>query len=278
MNRVAVRLAALRERGHKAFVPFLMAGYPSLEATAALLAGLSQAGADTIEVGLPFSDPLADGPVNQTAAYEALRAGTTLDRVLELLAAVTPKLSCPVMLFTYLNPVRQVGPAAFAARAAGAGAAGLIIPDLPPEAAGEIRAQAARHELGLSFLVAPTSSVERIHLADRASTAFLYAVSLRGVTGERGALPPDLPAFLRRVRGQAARPVLVGFGISTPAQAGQVAELADGVIVGSALVRLAGTEGVGAAGALARELREALDRPVSEPAQGARPSGPPPPR
>ncbi|MDI6871471.1 MAG: tryptophan synthase subunit alpha [Bacillota bacterium] len=258
MNRVAERLAGLRAQGCKAFVPFVMAGYPDLEATARLLVGLSRAGADVIELGLPFSDPLADGPVNQSAAHAALAAGTTVDRVLALLASVTPHLACPVMLFTYLNPVLQAGPEVFAARAAAAGAAGLVIPDLPPEAAGEIRAHAREHGLGLAFLVAPTSPEQRLRLAGQASSAFVYAVSLRGVTGERQTLPPDLPDFLQRVKRQVAQPVLVGFGISTPAQAREAARLADGVIVGSALVRLAGSGGVDAACGLAQELREAI--------------------
>lgn len=259
MNRIAASLASLQSQGRKAFAPFVMAGFPSLQATADLLRGLSRAGADLIEVGLPFSDPLADGPVNQSAAHEALVAGTTVESVFDTLSAVTPDLSCPVLLFTYLNPIVQAGPAAFASRAAAAGICGLIVPDLPPEAAGEIQAEAEERGLALTFLVAPTSPEERIRLADQASTGFLYAVSLRGVTGERQVLPPDLSSFLARVRRCASRPVLVGFGVSTPEQARDMAALADGVIVGSALVRLAGTRGLAAAFALARDIRAALD-------------------
>ncbi|HHW14466.1 MAG TPA: tryptophan synthase subunit alpha [Firmicutes bacterium] len=257
-NPVAERLARLKAAGRKAFVPFVMAGYPTLEATADLLRGLAQAGADAIEVGVPFSDPLADGPVNQTASHAALQGGTTPEAVLALLEAVAPEIACPLMLFTYLNPVLQRGVAAFVERAARAGAAGFVIPDLPPEAGGELAAQAAASGLGLTFLVAPTSPEERLRLADRASTAFLYAVSLRGVTGERRSLPPDLPVFLRRVKAVAANPVLLGFGISTPEQAREAAGLTDGVIVGSALVRLAGEKGVGAACRLAEDLRRAI--------------------
>lgn len=257
-NPIAQRLAELRAAGRKAFVPFVMAGYPSLEATAELLKGLARAGADAIEVGVPFSDPLADGPVNQTASHAALLGGTTPEAVLSLVEAVAPEISCPLMLFTYLNPVLQRGVAAFVERAARAGAAGFVIPDLPPEAGGELAGRAAAAGMGLTFLVAPTSTEERLRLADRASTAFLYAVSLRGVTGERRSLPPDLPVFLRRVKAVAANPVLLGFGISTPAQAREAAGLADGVIVGSALVRLAGEKGVKAACRLAEDLRRAI--------------------
>ncbi|MCL6613543.1 MAG: tryptophan synthase subunit alpha [Firmicutes bacterium] len=241
-----------------------MAGYPSLEATSAFLRGLAEAGADAIEVGLPFSDPLADGPVNQTAAHAALENGATVDWVLAAAASVAPELSCPILLFTYLNPLLQRGPRAILKRAAEAGFAGLIVPDLPAETAGEIRAAAEEAGLGMSFLVAPTSPPERIRRAAEASDAFLYAVSLRGVTGARESLPPDLPEFLGRVRAEADCPVMVGFGIGSPAQARAAAELADGVIVGSALVRLAGEEGIEAACRLAREIRGAL--PAAGPA------------
>ncbi len=260
-NPVAARLADLRRRGRKAFAPFVMAGYPSLPATKELLFGLAAAGADLIELGLPFSDPLADGPVNQAAAHRALAGGATLDRVFSLLAETAPVLPCPVMLFTYYNPLLQRGPARFLGQATAAGASGLVIPDLPPEAAGGIAAGASRLGLGLSFLIAPTSTEKRIGLAARGSTAFLYAVSLRGVTGERRELPPDLPVFLRRARRNAhGRPILIGFGIGNPAQARQAARLADGIIAGSVLVRLAGEKGAEAACELAREMRAAVDR------------------
>ncbi|MGQ9779968.1 MAG: tryptophan synthase subunit alpha [Bacillota bacterium] len=264
MNRVRAHLEDLRRRGGKAFIPFIMAGYPSLAATPAFLEGLATAGADAIELGLPFSDPLADGPVNQTASYTALQNGATVDWVLAVAATVAPRLSCPLLLFTYLNPLLQRGPRRLLAEAAAAGFAGLIVPDLPPEAAEEIRAAAAAAGLGMSFLVAPTSPPERIRRAAEASSAFLYAVSLRGVTGARENLPPDLPEFLARVRANADCPVMVGFGIGTPAQAQAAAELADGVIVGSALVRLAGEEGIEAACRLAQAIRSAL--PTAGPA------------
>ncbi|MGE5529956.1 MAG: tryptophan synthase subunit alpha [Patescibacteria group bacterium] len=262
MNAVAVRLENLRRGGGKAFIPFVMAGYPGLEATLPLLRGLAEAGADAIELGLAFSDPLADGPVNQAAAHAALLAGAGLDWTLALAAEAAPRLPCPLILFTYLNPIIQRGAARFAALAAEAGIAGLVVPDLPPEAAGELIEEAEARDLGLAFLAAPTSPAARIALAARSSSAFLYTVTLRGVTGERGFLPPDLPGFMARVRANAACPVMVGFGISGAAQASQAAALADGVIVGSALVRLAGTEGIEAACRLARELRASI-RPVA---------------
>lgn len=259
-NPVAACLAELRAAGRKAFVPFIMAGYPSLAATGELLCGLAEAGADLIELGLPFSDPLADGPVNQQAAFEALAGGASIGGILSILAESAPSLPCPVMLFTYYNLILRRGPERFVEQAAATGAAGLVIPDLPPEAAGEIAVRASRLGLGMSFLVAPTSTEERISLAARESTAFLYAVSLRGVTGERRELALDLPDFLQRVRKNAHdRPTLIGFGIGNPAQARQAAALADGIIVGSALVRLAGEKGIEAACALAREIRMAVD-------------------
>lgn len=258
-NPAAARLAELRRRGRKAFAPFIMAGYPSLSATKELLSGLAEAGADLIELGLPFSDPLADGPTNQEASFRALAGGATLDGILALLAEAAPVLPCPVMLFTYLNPVLQRGIDAFLDGAARAGAAGLVIPDLPPEAFPEIRAGAAARRLGLAYFAAPTSSAPRISLAARASTSFLYAVSLRGVTGERSSLPPDLPAFAARIRACTDLPVLIGFGVSAPEQAREAARLADGVIAGSALVRLAGEKGVGAACGLAKRMRAAVD-------------------
>ena len=236
-----------------------MAGYPSLEATRELLHGLAAAGADLIELGLPFSDPLADGTTNQEAAQRALANGVTVDGIMSLLAETTPQLPCPVILFTYLNPLLQRGIDTFLSQAKAAGAAGLIVPDLPPEERLGVRKHAAGHGLGLTFLVAPTSTPERIALADRASTAFLYAVSLRGVTGAREDLPADLPVYIGRVREHAGNPLLIGFGIGRPEQARAAAALSDGVIVASALVRLAGTEGVPAACALARKMREAID-------------------
>ena len=258
MNAVAERLAALRQQNKKAFAPFVMAGYPTLANSQELLRGYAAAGADLMEVGLPFSDPLADGPVNQEAARVALAAGAEIKSIFGMIAATAPTLDCPLLLFSYFNPILQHGIPGFMQDAAAAGFAGLIVPDLPPEAAEELRAEAEKLRLGMAFLTAPTSPPARIRIAGRASTAFLYAVSVRGVTGERSSLPRDLPDFMKRIRENSECPVLIGFGISGPEQARQAAALADGVIVASALVRLAGQRGVEASCALAREIRAAM--------------------
>lgn len=222
-----------------AFIPFLMAGDPSLEMTAAFLEALAAGGADVIELGMPFSDPIADGPTNQQAAVRALRAGTRLSGVLELIARHRDRLGVPIVLFTYFNPIHSRGIERFAEQAAASGVDGVLCVDLPPEE-GQRELVPALREQGLDsiFLVAPTSTRERIAKVGAASSGFVYYVSRTGVTGERSALQGDLVKDVKRLRKRLDLPVAVGFGLSSPAQVAQVGEVADGVVVGSALVRL----------------------------------------
>lgn len=259
MNRVALQFQKLRETGKKAFIPYIMGGDPDLASLPRILETLSEAGADLIEVGVPFSDPLADGPVIQTAGARALKNGCTLTRLLATIKPVAASLATPLMLMIYYNQVLQRGLERFMADVKEAGCAGLIIPDLPPEAAEGLHKLAADLEIGLNFLAAPTSKDERIKAAAKASTGFLYAVSLKGVTGVRSSLPPELPDFILRVKNLSDRPVAVGFGIATPEQARLVSELADGVIIGSAIVKtIAENPGLDKVKKLVVELRKAI--------------------
>ncbi len=243
MTRIAQRFAELRQGKKKAFIPYIMAGDPNLEKTVTLIQRLSENGADLIEVGVPFSDPVADGPVIQQAGVRALESGCTFEKILDSLGKVTPKVSTPIILMMYYNMIFQRGFQNFFEAIHKAGCAGLIIPDLPPDEAGGITGLAAKFDIGLNFLVAPTSNEERIRLAAEASTGFLYAVSLKGVTGIRSSLPPELPGFIQKIKSLTDKPVAVGFGIATPEQAQMVAGLADGVIVGSAIVKAAVGDG-----------------------------------
>jgi len=225
--------------GRAAFIPFLMAGDPDLGATGEHLAALAAGGADVIELGVPFSDPIADGPVNQRAAARALAAGTKLSGILELVARQRDRLRVPIVLFTYFNPVHARGIERFAEQAAASGVDGVLCVDLPPEEGARELIPALREQgVDTIFLVAPTSTRERVSKAAEASTGFVYYVSRTGVTGERSALPGDLLRDVKRLRKRLDQPLAVGFGISTPQQVAAVGEIADGVVVGSALVRL----------------------------------------
>jgi tryptophan synthase alpha chain len=237
MNRVAERFAKLKEQGRKALIPYIMGGDPNLESLPGQLTALVESGADLIEIGVPFSDPLADGPVIQAAGLRALQAGADFAKLMEALRRVGPGLPIPLMLMVYYNQIHRIGTAQFLEKIKAAGVAGLIIPDLPPEEAGQLHDLADQAHIALNFLVAPTSSTERIRAVAGASTGFVYAVSLKGVTGVRAELPPELPQFIRMVKANTTKPVAVGFGIATAAQAKIVGALADGVIVGSAVVR-----------------------------------------
>ena len=237
-------------------MPYLMGGYPDLATSRAACEAAAGAGADLIELGVPFSDPLADGPVIHAAGTEALAAGVTPDDVLAICEAVAGRL--PVVLMVYANVVLGAGLEAYCARAASAGAAGMIVPDLPWSEAAELRAACDAAGLALVPLVAPTTTDERLAAIGADARGFVYAVSLAGTTGERTQLPPELSAAVQRVRGATNRPVAVGFGISTGEQARVVAEVADGVIVGSRVVRATGEGGAPEVAALVAELAEAL--------------------
>ncbi|MDI9632057.1 MAG: tryptophan synthase subunit alpha, partial [Acidobacteriota bacterium] len=239
MSAISETFARCRAEGRAAFVPFIVAGDPDLATTEELLSVLAEAGADLIEIGVPFSDPIADGPVIQAAGQRALAAGATLERILATIARVRGRLGVPLVLFSYANPILVHGAARFAEQAAASGVDGVLIVDLPPEeAAVEVSPALAEQGLDRILLLAPTSGPERIDLVAKAGSGFVYYVSRTGVTGEREALADELPRQLRAVRRRLRLPVVVGFGISTPAQVAAVAPLADGVVVGSARVRL----------------------------------------
>ena len=236
---IAAVFAACRREKRAAFIPFLMAGDPSLAVTGDLIEALARGGADIIELGLPFSDPIADGPVNQRAANRALASGTTLSGVLEMIATRRRRVGVPIVLFTYFNPLHARGLDRFAEQAASSGVDGVLCVDLPPEEGErELVPILAAHGIDSIYLLAPTSTKERIRRAAAASSGFLYYVSRTGVTGEQKDLAGDLAAEIRRMKKKLPLPLAVGFGISTPEQVCEVGEIADGVVVGSALVRL----------------------------------------
>jgi tryptophan synthase alpha chain len=249
------RFATLRARGAKALVGYITAGHPSLAQSVELLRGLEGAGADVIEVGVPFSDPLADGPVIQASSQHALSLGVTFDRTLELIDRARP--SIPVIVFSYLNPIMAAGPTALD-RAAAAGASGILITDLPVGADPAREAWLGGGPLAFVRLVAPTTPTTRMAEIARHGRGFVYLISRLGVTGARAELPADLPATIDRLRSATTLPICVGFGISRPEHAAAVGRRADGIVVGSALVAAAGT-GVGAALDLVRTLRKGLD-------------------
>ncbi|MCX5948534.1 MAG: tryptophan synthase subunit alpha [Cyanobacteria bacterium] len=260
------RFAALRQAGRCALMPFLMAGDADLSITRATLLALQAAGADLIELGIPYSDPLADGPVIQAAASRALAAGTTPGSVLTMLASLAGELMIPVVLFTYSNPLLNRGMETFCRDAAAAGAAGLVVPDLPLEEAEKLSAIAAAAGLDLILLVAPTTPVARMARIHATSRGFTYLVSVTGVTGVRTNLESRVGPLVQQLRQQGPTPVAVGFGISGPEQTRQVRDWgADGAIVGSALVKVmdqahqAGESVAAAAGRFCAELRSALD-------------------
>jgi tryptophan synthase alpha chain len=254
-DRIAAAFAGHRRRA--ALMPYLMGGYPDLETSRAAAEAAADAGADLLELGVPFSDPLADGPTIHAAATHALERGVTVDDVLGVCAAVSARL--PILLMVYANAVLGHGAEAFVARAAEAGAAGLIVPDLPHDEAGAVRAACDARGLALVPLVAPSTAPDRLAQIAADARGFVYTVSLAGTTGERSELPPGLPELVARVRAAAGdTPVAVGFGIASPEQARGAGELADGVIVGTRVVRAAGEGGAAAVGELVGELGRAL--------------------
>jgi tryptophan synthase alpha chain len=260
------RFSQLQAEGRCALMPFLMAGDPDLERTRAALLALQAAGADMVELGIPYSDPLADGPVIQAAASRALASATTPGRVLEMLESLKGELTIPVILFTYSNPLLNRGMEAFCRAAAASGAAGLVVPDLPLEEAEKLSTIAAAEGLDLVLLVAPTTPAERMGRIAAASRGFTYLVSVTGVTGVRTRIETRVEGLVQQLKALGPTPVAVGFGIAGPEQARQVRDWgADGAIVGSALVKVmaeasASQADVAAAAAgFCAELRRALD-------------------
>ncbi len=240
MSAIAEVFERCRTEKRSAFIPFLTAGDPDLETTAALMHAMVAGGADLIELGVPFSDPIADGPVIQRASTRALRSGTTLSGILRLVARHRDRLGVPILLFSYYNPIHARGPESFAEQAAASGVDGVLCVDLPPDEGGQQDFIPAmrRHGLDTVFLLAPTSTRQRVRIVAQHSTGFVYYVSRTGITGDLGALPKELMKDARSLRRKLSLPLAVGFGITTPEQAAGVARVADGVVVGSALVAL----------------------------------------
>lgn len=237
MNRLELRFEDLRRKGEKALIAYIMAGDPSLQETESLVLELEKAGTDIVELGVPFSDPIADGPVIQQAAERALRSGTSLRRILDTVASLRSRTQIPIVLMAYYNTIHAMGEAAFCRQAVAAGVDGLIVPDMPPEEAGELE-QVARHGgPALIFLLAPTSTGGRRDQVARHSSGFVYYVSLTGITGAKLTDLEDVRRNVGKIRRATKLPVAVGFGIATPEEAARVADFADGVIVGSAIVR-----------------------------------------
>jgi tryptophan synthase alpha chain len=253
-DRIARAFAGHGRRA--ALMPYLMGGFPDLETSRAVGLASVEGGADLLELGIPFSDPLADGPVVHAAGTRALAAGVTPSDVLGVCETLAE--GAPVLLMVYANIVLAGGAERFVERAAAAGAAGLIVPDLPHDEAAELRAACDAQALALVPLVAPTTRPERLREVGADARGFVYAVSLTGTTGERAELPPGLTDTVERVRAATPLPVAVGFGIARAEQASQVADIADGVIVGSRLVRAAGEGGPDAVRSVVAELSEAL--------------------
>jgi len=235
-SRISRQFAHLRASGEMGIVAYITAGDPSLPATLRFVLAAAQAGADVIELGIPFSDPLADGPTIQRASERALKAGTTLEAVINLVGQVRASSEVPLVLFSYYNPIFQMGLEKFASKASSAGADGVLVTDLTPEEADDhLRIMRAYH-LDTIFLAAPTSDDQRLQKISAASSGFLYLISRTGVTGAKDALPDDLPSLVRRTRQCTGLPIAVGFGISLPGHVSVLGGLADAAVVGSALV------------------------------------------
>lgn len=237
MSRIDQTFKRLQGKGQTALIPFIVAGDPDLEATEALVLKLAESGADLIELGIPFSDPIADGPTIQAAHQWALKKGVSIEGILSLtrrLKGITP----PLVLMTYFNPIFHYGLKHFAVRCKESGVDGVIVPDLPPEEAGPWIKEARELELDTIFIVAPTSPPERIGRVNKYSRGFIYYVSITGVTGARENLPKELEFAVRQIKKESKKPISVGFGISTPEQVKAVGKYADGVIVGSAIVKV----------------------------------------
>ena len=254
------RIASVFKPDYKALIGYITVGYPEIESTPEIAAALAESGCDIIELGIPFSDPLADGATIQKASYQALQRGTSPQGCLDVAAEISRRLTIPLAFMTYYNPVLNFGLEKFCQSCTEAGIDGLIVPDLPPEEGTELETIARRNDLDLIYFLAPTSTEERIAVAAERSRGFIYLVSLTGVTGARDTLPTELEDFVRRVRQTAKQPLCVGFGISSPEQAKRVAAAADGVIVGSRLIQLIEEDNTLASlRSFISSLREALD-------------------
>lgn len=245
--------------GRKALVVYLTVGYPDIQTTVEAVPALVEAGCDMVELGIPFSDPLADGATIQRAAQSALAGGVTPEKCLEVAGQVRHRVEVPLLFMTYYNPILHHGVSDFCRECQSAGVDGLIVPDLPPEEGEGLEKAAKSSDLALVYLLSPASTVQRVRLVATHAQGFIYLVSLKGVTGARNDLPQGLEEFVGRVRKETNKPLCVGFGIATPAQAWRVAAVADGVIIGSRLVEMLAEDGVAATAAFVRDVRRALD-------------------
>jgi tryptophan synthase alpha chain len=239
LSSITTAFARAREEGRTALLPYVMAGYPDAATSEALAVALGEAGADILELGVPFSDPMADGATIQAASHHALEGGMTPEGALALAGRVHARIATPLVLMTYYNPIFSAGIASFCARAAQAGVSGLIVPDLPPEESEPLQTAARQHGIALIFLVTPTSPDERlaqVAAAAKDSGGFLYCVALSGTTGARDRLPEHLAAFIARVRSHSDLPLAVGFGVSRPEHIAEIGAMAEGAVVASALL------------------------------------------
>ena len=256
MSRIS---SVFAQASHTALIPYITVGYPTVETTLKVVPLFASTGCDIIELGIPFSDPLADGATIQRASYEALRQGVTPSVCFEVAQKLRRRVKIPLMFMTYYNPVLKFGLEQFCSKCAKVGIDGLIIPDLPPEEGKELEKSTKRHRLDLVYLLSPASTKERIRLVTSRSSGFIYLVSLTGVTGARDKLPEELESFVASVRERTEKPLCVGFGVSTPEQARRVAKVADGVIVGSRIIQLLDKDkSLGNACSFIKCLREAL--------------------
>jgi len=254
------RIASIFNRaGHRALIAYVTVGYPSIEDTLKVVPLLASNGCDIVELGIPFSDPMADGATIQKASFYALKNGITPKLCLDLAKEISQKVDIPLIFMTYFNPVFSYGLEEFCDACTRSGVDGLIIPDLPPDEGSQLEAITGRCSLDLIYLLAPTSAEERIRLVVERARGFIYLVSVTGVTGTRDSLPLELGAFVSRVRSVAKQPLCVGFGISTPGQARRVSRIADGVIVGSRIIQLMETGDLASVGNFVKELRHAVD-------------------
>ena len=258
-SRIARRFAERAAAGRTTLIPYVTAGFPEMATTGPLLRALDDAGADIIELGIPFSDPLADGPTIQASSFRALENGVTVEGVLEMVREFRAERETPLVLFTYLNPVFHYGLERFCADATAAGADGILLTDLPAGCDPELEGMLERAGLDLIRLLAPTTAADRVARVAQGGRGFLYYISRTGVTGARQALRAELADEVDRLRERVGLPVAVGFGISSPEQAREVAGVADGVVVGSALIQRLDAEGIEGAAAFVAALREAMD-------------------
>jgi len=254
------QIASVFKPDYKALIAYLTVGYPDLDTTKKAALALANSGVDIIELGIPFSDPLADGTTIQRASHQSLQNGTTPQLCLELAGRLHRETTTPLVFMTYYNPVYHFGLDAFCQQCVEVGVSGLIVPDLPPEEGQELEAVAQKNKLDLIYLLAPTSSDERIRLVAEHSQGFIYLVSVTGVTGARDKLPDNLTLIVKKVRKQTSKPLCIGFGISTAEQARQLARIADGVIVGSRIIQLIESDSsLVELSNFTRQLRLALD-------------------